>query len=537
MKKDEMEVALYTIVTVDQMRRLELQADRQGITYAQMMQHAGKGAGEMIYRRWKDEAFHTTLGLVGLGNNGGDALVALTCLQNRGWVTRAYLLKDHDPQDAIIQDYLKAGGTLCFFSQDENFKQLDAALQQADILLDGILGTGIRLPLRGSAKQVLHHLNERQKLPYCIALDCPSGIDCDRGQADEDALHVDWTICMAAVKQGMLRFPAFEYIGELDVVDIYLPPELEGWQGVSDYCIEQSAVRSILPKRSMQAHKGSFGTALLFAGSKNYPGAAYLAGKAAYRSGTGLVQIATIPSVQHILAGALPEATWVLLNETEAGFHADEVDGEIIKNILAKSSSVLIGPGWGSGDDTLAFYQNLLKTLKDEENKKVNGVVLDADGLNLLCEISHFKNILPENTILTPHPGEMARLTGKTVKEIQSDRIAIARAAAADWKCVVVLKGALTVIADQGRQAAVIPMAVPALATAGSGDVLAGMLGGLLAQGVHPFDAACGAAWMHARAGVIAEQRIGHTACVMAGDVIDAIADVMKELNEKAGSY
>lgn len=531
-----MEAGLYTIVTVDQMRRLEQQADRQGITYAQMMQLAGKGAGELIYRRWKDEAFHATLGLVGSGNNGGDALVALTCLQSKGWVTRGYLLKDRDPQDEIVQDYLKAGGTLCFFSQDENFIQLDAAIQQADILLDGILGTGMQLPLRGTAKQVLHHLNEQQELPYCVALDCPSGIDCDRGQADENALHADWTICMAAVKQGMLRFPAFEYIGELDVVDINLPPELEGWQGISDHCIEQSAVRSILPKRSMQAHKGSFGTALLFAGSKNYPGAAYLAGKAAYRSGTGLVQIATIPTVQHMLAGALPEATWVSLNETQAGFHANEDNGEI-KEMLSKASSVLIGPGWSSGDDTLAFYQDLLKTLKDEGIKKGNGVVLDADGLNLLCEISHFEDFLPENTILTPHPGEMSRLTGKTIQEIQSDRIAIARTAAMEWKCVVVLKGALTVIANPGGQVAVIPMAVPALATAGSGDVLAGMLSGLLAQGVPPFDAACGAAWMHARAGMIAEKRIGHTACVMAGDVIDAIADVMKELNEKAGLY
>ena len=531
-----MEAGLYTIVTVDQMRRLEKQADEQGITYAQMMQHAGNGAGEMIYRRWKDEAYHATLGLVGSGNNGGDTLVALTCLQNKGWVTRAYLLKDREPQDAVVQDYLKAGGTLCFFNQDENFKQLDAAVQQADILLDGILGTGMQLPLRGTAKQVLHHLNERQEVPYCIALDCPSGIDCDRGQADEDALHADWTICMAAVKQGMLRFPAFEYIGELDVVDINLPPDLEGWQGISDHCIEQSAVYSILPKRSMQAHKGSFGTALLFAGSKNYPGAAYLAGKAAYRSGTGLVQIATIPPVQHMLAGALPEATWSSLDETQAGFQMNEGDGEI-KKLLTKASSVLIGPGWSSGNDTLAFYQDLLKTLKDEKNKKVNGVVLDADGLNLLCEISSFKDILPKNTILTPHPGEMARLTGRTVQEIQSDRVVIARTAAMDWKCVVVLKGALTVIADPGGQIAVIPMAVPALATAGSGDVLAGMLSGLLAQGVHPFDAACGAAWMHARAGVIAEQRIGHPACVMATDVINTIADVWKELNEKAGSY
>jgi NAD(P)H-hydrate epimerase len=155
----------------------------------------------------------------------------------------------------------------------------------------------------------------------------------------------------------------------------------------------------------------------------------------------------------------------------------------------------------------------------------------------LLCGISDFKDILPVNSVLTPHPGEMARLTGKTIPEIQSDRMAIARAAAVDWKCVVVLKGALTVIADPGGRVAVIPLAVPALATAGSGDVLAGMLSGLLAQGVPPFDAACAAAWMHARAGVIAEQRTGHTACVMAGDVINAIAEVWEELNEKAGSF
>jgi len=533
MKKDDLEADLYTIVTVEQMRRLEQEADQQGLTYAQMMQNAGLGAGEKIYQRWKKEEFHAALGLIGSGNNGGDTLVALTFLQKQGWLTRAYMLKDHDPQDELVQNYLRAGGTLCFHSQDEHLKQLDAAVQQADILLDGILGTGIRLPLHGVVKQVLSHLKEKDNLPYCIALDCPSGVDCDLGQADEDTLHADWTICMAAVKQGMLCFPAFEYIGELDVVDIALPVELQGWRGISDYCVEQSAVRSILPRRSMQAHKGTFGTALLFAGSQNYPGAAYLAGQAAYRSGTGLVQIATIPSVQHMLAGTLPEATWVFLNETQAGFTAN-ADCEI-ERLLTRASSILIGPGWGSGRDTLAFYQDLLKTLKNVENCRVNGVVLDADGLNLLCEIPDFKDTLPANTILTPHPGEMARLTGKTIQEIQSDRISIVRSAAVDWKCVVVLKGALTVIADPGGQVAKIPIATPALATAGSGDVLAGMLSGLLAQGVKPFDAACGAAWMHARAGVLAEKHIGHAACVMARDVINAIAGVLRELNERAG--
>ncbi|HAF62328.1 MAG TPA: hypothetical protein DCK95_08380 [Anaerolineaceae bacterium] len=528
MKQEEMEAGLYRIVNIEQMHRLEQEADQSGLSFAQMMQNAGRGVGEFIYHRWKEGDFHSTLGLVGPGNNGGDTLVALTYLQEKGWVTRAYLLKDRDAQDELMQTYLQAGGTLCYHSQDEHFKQLDAAIQQADILLDGILGTGIQLPLRGVVKQVLSHLKERDKLPFIVAVDCPSGVDCESGEVDDAVLHADWTICIAAMKQGLLRFPAFEYVGAIGIVDIALPDDLGSWEGIAEYCVEQTAVRSILPKRPMQAHKGTFGTAVLFAGSKNYPGAAYLAAQAAYRIGTGLVQIATIPSVQYMLAGALPEATWALLDEKQDGFAWNA--SKDLENILLRATSLLIGPGWGSGRDTLAFYQDLLYVLKDVDRWKYHGVVLDADGLNLLCEIPDFEHVLPVNAILTPHPGEMARLTGKPIHEIQSDRISVVRKAAMDWKCVVVLKGALTVIAEPEGQVAEIPIATAALATAGSGDVLAGMLCGLLAQGMNPFDAACGAAWMHARAGVIAEKCMGHAACVLAGDVLRAIPDVMNEL-------
>jgi NAD(P)H-hydrate epimerase len=528
-----MEVDLYRIVSVEQMRALEKEADSGGLSFAQMMQNAGNGAGFQIDKKFKDLDRRSMLGLVGAGNNGGDALVALTYLQKRAWETRAYLIKDRDETDALVKEYLACGGILFAFDKDENFLQMEELIRESNFLLDGVLGTGLHLPLQGTAKIVLQHLKGMGELPFTIALDCPSGVDCDSGEADDAAIRANWTICMAAVKQGLLRFPAFEYVGDLSVVDINLPPDLRAWNGSNDFCMEVSAVAEKLPKRPWQAHKGTFGTALLFAGSRDYPGTAYLAGKAAYLAGAGLVKLATIPEVQHAVAGAFPEAVWCLLKTDEDGFTWD--DAISLQETLRQASSILVGPGWGKGTNTAVFFKRLFDELKEIVQKKQSGIVFDADGLNLLSEKPDLLNELPAGSVLTPHPGEMARLTGLPMEHIQQNRKATASEYAKKWNAVVVLKGALTVAADPSDKVVVIPVATPALARAGSGDILAGMIVGLMAQGVASFDAACMAAWMHGEAGKLAERSIGHPACVLAGDILQAIPQVFREL--KTGCF
>lgn len=520
-----MEVALYRIVSVTQMRALENEADQRGLPYAQMMHNAGVGMALQIFQKFNPTGPIRILGLVGSGNNGGDTLVALTALQNKGWETNAYIVKERDPLETLAVAYKKSGGEIYTYQQDLDFQTLDTLLGRTDVVLDGILGTGISLPVRGEVQQVLQQVKGMETLPYVIAVDCPSGIDCDTGAVDEFTLPANWTICMAAVKQGMLVFPAFEYIGELSLVDIGLDENNEAWGNIQNYCIEKDAVREIIPERALRSHKGTFGTALIFAGSRNYPGAAFLAGRAAYAIGTGLVQMATSKSVRNAIACALPEVTWKRMRAHKEG--TDWGEEKSLANACQKASAILAGPGWGQGERTSTFLKELLETMKKD---KSSAVVLDADGLNLLSTMPEMLSYLPPNTVLTPHPGEMSRLTGLSIAAIQADRVEMARKYAQQWGAVVVLKGALTVIAHPQGAAAVIPVATPALAKAGSGDVLAGMIVGLLAQGEDAFDAACAGAWLHAQAGLRAARNQGNTLTVIARDIIASVPAVLQDI-------
>ena len=269
-----------------------------------------------------------------------------------------------------------------------------------------------------------------------------------------------------------------------------------------------------------------------------------LAGRAAYRVGAGLVTMA-IPSLLHpVLAGQFPEATWLLLPH-ETGVISTEAT-DVLLNHLDHAKALLLGPGFGAEETTRNFIENLIKGkssgkkngsrigfVHDEKktgDPKVNSLppmVVDADGLRLIKKIQDWDKLLPPMTVLTPHPGEMAELTGKSIAEIQSDRQDIARAYSKLWGHVVVLKGALTVIAKPDGRITVIPVASSALAKAGTGDVLSGLIVGLLAQGVEPYSAAIAGAWIHAQAGLFALDRVGNPASVMASDVIDSISDVL----------
>jgi NAD(P)H-hydrate epimerase len=278
-------------------------------------------------------------------------------------------------------------------------------------------------------------------------------------------------------------------------------------------------VREILPPRPLDAHKGTFGTVLVVAGSVNFTGAALLAGKAAYRSGTGWVTMAVPEPLHAALAGHFPEAPWLLLPH-EHGFISAS-SAEVVLSNLGKPTAILLGPGFGLEPTTCQFLANLL-------TPTLPPLVIDADGLKLLAKLEDWPSRLPAQAVLTPHPGEMAVLTGLSLERIQGDRIGVAEQFAHLWEHVVVLKGAFTVIASPVGKTAVIPVATPALARAGTGDVLAGLIVGLRAQGVEAFEAAAAGAWIHAQAGLRAAEKLGSTACVLAGDVLEAVPEVMR---------
>jgi NAD(P)H-hydrate epimerase len=352
---------------------------------------------------------------------------------------------------------------------------------------------------------------EMQDPPFMVAVDCPSGMDLDSGDFPREMLKADLTVSMAAVKRGMLTMPVFDHLGLLEIGDIGLTPDLPEWLAIQRYAIDENIARSAIPPRALDAHKGTFGTALVVAGSQCFPGASLFAGEAAYRSGAGLVTIATPDSIQPSLAGHLREATWLPL-PSESGWISGTA-AEVLKGALDRASALLVGPGFGQEETTKNFLKQLLE-------EKLPPLVIDADALKVLSRIDMWHQKLGEHAILTPHPGEMEILTGLSTEEIQADRIEIAERFAREWNVILVLKGAFTVVAAPDGRSATLPLATPALARAGTGDVLAGLITGLRAQGVTAFEAACTAVWLHGKAGLRAAERVGGTAGVLAGDLI-----------------
>ena len=545
------------LVTISEMQRVEKEANSTGLTYDRMMENAGRGLADVINKRFSSDLDGGVIGLVGSGNNGGDTLVALSRLSERGWKATAYIVGKRTQDDPLVQQLKLFQGTLLWVDEDPGFARLKAALEEHKILLDGILGTGFKLPLRGSVAEVLgfvkSHLETSRGRMIVVAVDCPSGIDCDTGETAAETIPADLTVTMAAAKTGFFVFPANDYLGDLTLVGIGLDEEderLVTWHSIKRMVVTSDWVRRLLPVRPRDAHKGTFGTALIVAGSVNYTGAALLAGKAAYRVGAGLVTLA-VPSPLHtILAGELPEATWLLLPD-EMGVISEDA-GEILIDNLGRSTAILLGPGFGLENETERFISRLLSLNKYEkgigfipsptrEARRIQAMlppaVIDADGLKLLSRVKDWPSKLPSLSILTPHPGEMAILTGLEVKEIQQNRLPVAEKYAVEWNHVVVLKGANTVIAAPDGRTAIVPVATPALARAGSGDVLAGLIVGLRAQGVGPFEAAACACWLHAASGLEAARSFGTPVSVIAGDLLESVIRVLRDLEQGTDEY
>lgn len=535
------------LVTVSQMQAIEKEADANGLTYDRMMENAGQGLADIIYDLFEDDVETEIVGLVGPGNNGGDTLVALSELAQEGWKARAYLVKRK--KDELVKRFTDAGGEV--LSGENAFEQLSEAIENADVLLDGVLGTGVKLPLKKDVAEFLSEVNDLldglEEGPLVIAVDCPSGVDCNSGEIADEAIGADLTVTMAAVKQGLLKLPAFEYVGDLDVIDIGLPDDLPSWKDLNLDVAEPDSIAAMLPDRPLESHKGTFGTALIVAGSVNYTGAAVLAGEAAYRVGAGLVTMAIPASLHGTLAGRFPEATWVLLPH-EMGVIASSAAEVLAKN-FERASAMLVGPGFGTENPTKEFIEDLIegnisvrknvqrigfvhqeKEKVEENNTKLPPMVIDADGLKLLTQLKDWHTKIPAPAVLTPHPGEMATLTDLSKEVIQEKRQDIALQYAKLWGHVVVLKGAFTVIASPDGRATMIPVATPALARAGTGDVLAGLIVGLRAQGLEAYEAAVAGAWIHAQAGLYAADDLGTTASVLASDVLNSVSDVLSDL-------
>ena len=528
------------LVTPEVMKKLEEAANAAGYTYAEMMQKAGEGVAEICDSKFTASGQRFAVGLIGGGNNGGDTLIALTGLQKKGWQTNAILLKKRQPEDPLLLDYQLSGGQI---DNDENVVDPFSGETGAMIVLDGVLGTGFKPPMAEDIEDKLKAAQSIFRTYTWVAVDCPSGVDSTSGEVSPAVPKARLTICLEAVKTGLLTPSAFPYCGEILSVELGISEYSQQHQ--ADLVVDQAMARSWLPKRDDFSHKGSYGKVTVAGGCMNYPGAPVLAAKGAYTVGTGLVQVAVPESIAHSGMSGLLEATWLIIED--GGGIISEMAADTLRAGLKKCECLVLGPGIGREEPTRKFIHSLLfkgedgeehgagflgvgKTTTKKESARFPAMVVDADALALLSMEKDWSRKLQGGCVLTPHPGEMALLSGLTVDEIQANRLEITREHARRWGQVLVLKGALTIIASPTGQIGVVPIATSALAKGGTGDVLAGMIGGLIAQGLDPWHAALTGAWMHARAGLAAAFQAGSCESVLASDVVRAIPVVYRDL-------
>lgn len=522
------------LVTANQMRALEQRADANGNLYAQMMERAGKAVADVIEAQIETDDAHVLV-LVGPGNNGGDGLVCARYLHDAGMNVSLYIWKraensaDENWRLCREREFPETRA-----ESDPDFATLKTWVSEADVIVDALLGTGVARPIEGQLKDLLaitrfqapaYPVTELIPSPFAmrhsplvVAIDLPSGLNPDTGALDPAALHADLTVTFAFPKIGQFAFPGANAVGELIVADIGIPSE---WADANATQVASTPeIAALLPTRARDSHKGTFGKAMLCVGSANYVGAAFLAG-------AGLVTLALARTIYPLLASTLHETTFIRLPDDDGVLIPSAAD--VLCNQFADYDALLVGCGFGRDPKTIAFVQTLLEQNRNSPLATRN-FVFDADALYALSQTDEWwKQLAPNTAILTPHPGEMATLTGLSRAEVQANRIEVAKKFAAQWQQVVALKGAFTVVASPDGRTTVLPFATPALATAGTGDVLAGTITAMLAQKLAPFDAAVVGAYIHGLAGEIAAREIGN-AGVVAGDLLPSLPVALSQL-------
>ena len=515
------------LLTAAEMRDLERRAEAAGTSTDELMEQAGLAVAQEVWMQLGSLEDRRIVALVGPGANGGDALVAARHLAEWGAQVRCYALRPRD--DDRWRAALEAGAVGGDVEQDDEFEALDALMQGAETVIDGLLGTGRARPITDDLAEIMQRLaaaRARTVPPKLIAVDLPTGVDADSGRADPLTVAADETVTFHAPKVGLYLQPGASFAGSVQTVEIGIPAGLDDHLGTE--LLERRAAKALLPQRAPDAHKGTNGTLLIVAGSARYPGAAILAANGAYRAGAGLVTVAAPASLYPAMIAAAPEATWLPLPDDEHPGAIGPSALPLLREAAASASALAVGCGLGLAEPTGQLVHQLLA---DDAVAHLPGVVVDADALNHLAAAGRSDDAwgAAAPLILTPHPGEMARLTNRSNDDVQSARLDLARDSAREWSAAVVLKGANTIIAAPDGRARVSEIAQPALATAGTGDVLTGAIGALLAQGLPPYEAATLAVYLHAEAGNRAARARG-TIGVTATDAAEHLATASRSL-------
>jgi ADP-dependent NAD(P)H-hydrate dehydratase / NAD(P)H-hydrate epimerase len=514
-------------MTRTQMREYDrIAIEEIGIPGPLLMENAGGGAAKQIMKRFPNTARVAVI--AGPGNNGGDGFVIARHLINHGYAVTTYLahprskvfgdallnLNILESMDPLIED----------ISTNQALHKVAPNFGHRDIVVDALLGTGVSRDVEGHLGDIIDRIN--QCAAHVVAIDIPSGLDADKGTPWGRSVRAEMTITFGHLKRGLLLQPGIEYAGDVTVVSIGVPGQVSKRAGIDGAIISEEQVRAFVPKRSLDSHKGTFGHLLVVGGLLGKTGAAAMVGRAAMRVGTGLCTVATTARAQPIIESKCMEVMVDhLVDSSDAPLN--DRTAKKVDLLLDGKRAVALGPGLGTSPGISALAIRLLKSLDVP-------AVVDADGINILAEDPTAVGRIETPMVFTPHPGEMARLVKKSVHAVQTDRIGISREAAVRNQVVLVLKGAHTVVAAPDGRVFINPTGNPGMASAGMGDVLTGIIGGFLAQGVPPLEAALTGVFLHGKAGDMAQRRIG-SAGLLASDVIDDIPNLMKawaETNE-----
>lgn len=447
----------------------------------------------------------------GPGNNGGDAFAAARHLLSMGYALSIFSMADIEnlTGDAGVNGriLLSMGIDIQLIKDADSLERLKKACRESDLVIDGLLGTGLNRDVDGLLSGVIDAINNNA--PLVLSIDIASGVDGLTGRIRGNCIRADATVTFFLPKIGMVLYPGAEYIGELTIADIGIPYALA--ENIdTPMLMEKDDIRRILPSRPSDGHKGTFGRPLIIAGSRGMTGAAYLSALSAYRTGSGLVKLLVPENCMETLAVMLPEAVLAgLPRQPEEAF-------SLVKKLVSEADAVLIGPGLSRTKEAMLLMEMAVEVCDKP-------MVLDADALNLVSENKSLLEKLRCEAIITPHPTEMSRLTGISTVGVQEDRIGIAKRFADEFGLTVVLKGAGTVIASNDGRTAVNPTGNQGMATAGAGDVLAGVIVSLLGQGLPPYEAATAGVYVHGLAGDIATAGMG-AAGVMASDIANNIS-------------
>jgi len=524
------------ILTAAEMQRIDrLTSDRYGVPSLTLMENAGRGVVDFVTRHYAPLEGQRMVILCGRGNNGGDGLVTARLLREQGLQPRVLLFADPDTvkgDAATNLERLQASAPPEVVATVEKWRETYSTLEGTTLLIDALLGTGLARPLEGFLLEVVRDVNRLTPRPVVVAVDLPSGISADTGELIGECIRADASVTFTAPKLVHVFPPACARVGEWVCKEIGTSPEaLDSDPSLRLNLTTNADVAWLGQPRPADSHKGLYGHVLVIAGSVGKTGAAAMSALAALRAGAGLVTVATPKSALPVVAGLGLEFMTEPLPETDSGnISLQALDGRVMDRLMEGKSLVVLGPGIGGAQETAEFVRELVRDTDVP-------MVIDADGLNALVGALDCLNGKGRVRVLTPHPGEMARLAGITTAGVQSNRLEVAREFAAKHKVVLVLKGFRTLTTDLEGTTWVNPTGNPGMAKGGTGDVLTGIVAGFLAQfgnrprGPSLAEVVAAAVYIHGLAGDLAAEEVGEMS-MLAGDLLERVPDALKGVSE-----